>query len=85
MILSMDREKELRSRSRLTQAEACELLYIRPTTASAMFAKNKDFLKGTYYVINKRRIFITEKLVEFMDSGGETGEIKEENENENLV
>nr|DAZ14938.1 MAG TPA: hypothetical protein [Caudoviricetes sp.] len=41
------------------------------TNASVLFSKNKDFLRGTYYILNKRRIFRTDKLVEFMDNGGE--------------
>lgn len=70
-MLTRQREEELLSRSRLTQKEACELLNIKVTTASALFSKNKEFLKGTYYILNKRRIFVTTKLIEFMESGGE--------------
>ena len=69
--LTVEREKELRARSRLVQEEAAELLNISSGTFSNWLSKNKDFLKGTYYVVNKRRIFITEKLVAFMEQGGE--------------
>lgn len=70
-MLDKKREQELLSKSRLTQAEVCELLDIHVTSASVLFSKNKDFLRGTYYILNKRRIFRTDKLVEFMDNGGE--------------
>ena len=69
--LTDEREKELRMRSRLVQEEAAELLNISSSALSNWLSKNKDFLKGTYYVVNKRRIFITEKLIAFMENGGE--------------
>lgn len=54
---------------RLTRAEAAKFI---GCSMSKLYGLEKaDLLKGTYYQIGRRRLYITEKLEKWMNDGGE--------------
>lgn len=61
--------------NRLTRNEAAE--FIGCSRSKLHGLEKAGFLKGTYYRIGNRRFYITEKLEEWMQRGGEHAEIIE--------
>lgn len=57
--------------NRLTRQEAAEFIGCGETKFNYLI--KSGLLTGTYYSIGNRRYFITEKLKEWMESGGEEG------------
>lgn len=57
--------------NRLFRDEAAE--YIKCGTSTLDRMRREGLMEGTYYTFGKRPVYITERLDEWMENGGEEG------------
>ena len=62
--------------NRLTRKEACEFIHCGLSKLYELERSGK--LKGTYYMVGRKRLYITEKLEEWILNGGEATILQEQ-------